>query len=110
LPQYAEKVAWLKAAGFSEADATGWLTTMRAQIVAYNDALRAEAIGHPRVHIVDLYTGVAKILSQGVVIGDETLKGVPFGGLLSLDSMHFSDTGYAVLANVMIEAINAALG
>jgi hypothetical protein len=30
--------------------------------------------------------------------------------LLSLDTMHFSDTGYAVLANVFLEEINATLG
>ena len=38
----------------------------------------------------------------------ETVAGA--GGLLSLDSMHFSDTGYAVLANIFIEEVNAALG
>jgi lysophospholipase L1-like esterase len=110
LPAYAEKVARLKAAGFSEGDATGWLTAMRERIGAYNDVLREEAAGHPKIHVVDLHAKIAQVLSQGVVVEGETLQPAPFGGLLSMDSMHFSDTGYAVLANTFIEAINGELG
>lgn len=109
LPMYPEKVAQLIAAGFSGADANDWLIALRARIAAYNDVLREEVKPYPRVHVVDLHQKVAAVLSQGVELGGKTLKPSPFGGLLSLDSMHFSDTGYAVLANTFIEDINAAL-
>jgi len=110
LPMYPEKVAKLKAAGFPEADASGWLTAIRARIVAYNQVLREEVKAYPKVHLVDLHAKVATVLSQGVDLGGKVLKPSPFGGLLSLDSMHFSDTGYAVLANIFLEEINATLG
>lgn len=110
LPAYGEKVARLRAAGFSDADANGWLTAMRTRIGEYNDVLREEAKSHPRVHVVDLHAKIATVLSEGVQIGGETLKPYPFGGLLSMDAMHFSDTGYAVLANTFLEQINASLG
>ena len=110
LPMYPEKVAQLKAAGFSDAEASDWLQALRARIDAYNNVLRQEVQAHPRVHVVDLHRQVAVVLSQGVDIGGKVLKPSPFGGLLSLDSMHFSDTGYAVLANMFIEEINTTLG
>ncbi len=110
LPMYPEKVAALRAAGFSEAEATGWLVALRARIVAYNEALREEAAAYPRVHVVDLHAKVATVLSEGVDLGAKLLRPAPFGGLLSLDSMHFSDTGYAALANMFLEEINATLG
>ena len=111
LPMYPEKVAALRAAGFSEAEATGWLAALRARIDAYNQVLREEVAAYPRVHLVDLHAKVAVILAQGVELRDgNKLLPSPFGGLLSLDTMHFSDTGYAVLANVFLEEINAALG
>ena len=33
-----------------------------------------------------------------------------FGGLLGTDGVHFSDAGYAMVANLFIDAINAELG
>ncbi len=110
LPMYAEKVAKLKAAGFTDADATGWLTAMRQRIADYNAVLIAEARRHPRAHVVDLHAGVAAILKDGVALKGGTLQPAPYGGLLSLDMMHFSDTGYGVLANLFIAQINADLG
>ncbi|MHB8872285.1 MAG: hypothetical protein ACYC8T_01230 [Myxococcaceae bacterium] len=110
LPSYPEKVQRLKAAGFSDEDATGWLTAIRARIVAYNEVLREETRAHPKIHLVDLHARVATVLSEGVTIDGQTLKPAPYGGLLSLDMMHFSDTGYAVLANFFLEEMNASLG
>jgi lysophospholipase L1-like esterase len=111
LPMYREKVAALRAAGFSEADSTGWLQAMRDRIAAYNQVLREEVAAYPRVHLVDLHAKVAVVLAEGVQLEDgKKLLPSPFGGLLSLDTMHFSDTGYAVLANLFLEEINAALG
>ena len=62
------------------------------------------------VHVVDLHAKVATVLSEGVDLGNKVLRPAPFGGLLSLDSMHFSDTGYGALANMFLEEINATLG
>lgn len=110
LPMYPEKVAALRAAGFSEAESTGWLLALRARIDAYNAVLREEAAAYPRVHVVDLHAKVATVLAEGVDLGGRVLAPAPFGGLLSLDSMHFSDTGYAALANMFLEELNATLG
>ena len=110
LPQYAEKVAKLKAAGFSDADSTGWLTAMRQRIRDYNAELLAQVQSHPKVHVVDLYALVGDVYANGADVGARHLWSKPMGGLLSLDAMHFSDTGYALLANAFIRALNDAEG
>jgi len=110
LPQYDEKIASLRAAGYSEADATLWRDALRARIESYNQVLREEAASRKWVHVVELAAFVQGVVKNGIDVGDTHLEGVPFGGLFSLDSMHFSDTGYAVLANVFLDAMDSAWG
>lgn len=62
------------------------------------------------MHVVDLYALVNEVIHNGVDVSGQHLSGKPFGGLLSLDGMHFSDTGYAIMANAYVDAVNSALG
>ena len=110
LPRYERKVAQLKAKGFSDAEASGWRDELRARIGRFNDILLAECAKHPKVHVVDVAAKVREVFANGLAVGGETLSPAPFGGLLSIDSMHFSDTGYAVLTNAFIEEVNRVLG
>jgi hypothetical protein len=81
---------------------------IRKRIEAYNAALAAGIARHPKLHLVDL-ASEATTIEDGVVIDGERLTGRPFGGLLSLDHMHFSDTGYAIFANIFVREINRVL-
>jgi lysophospholipase L1-like esterase len=110
LPSYEEKVAKLRAAGFSEADATGWRDAIRARIVEYNTALATAAASRPRVHVVDFATLAAEIFANGIDVAGTHLGPKPMGGLFSLDDLHFSDTGYALLARAYVRAMNEAWG
>ncbi|MBK7859482.1 MAG: hypothetical protein IPJ65_12825 [Archangiaceae bacterium] len=110
LPRYEAKVEQLRAKGYSEAEATGWRDAMRARIGEYNRVLREETAGRAWVHVVELAAAVEEIVKGGVEVDGVRLRGVPFGGLFSLDSMHFSDTGYAVLANLFLDAMDEAWG
>ncbi len=110
LPRYADKVAALEAAGFSESNATGWRTQLSQRVDRFNQILLEEVASHPKVHVVDMHAKVAEVWAGGVDVAGDHLTTRPLGGLLSLDSMHFSDTGYALLANGFIDAINQALG
>jgi lysophospholipase L1-like esterase len=85
------------------------LDAVRAIESAYNAAFAQSASRFSNVHVVDFATAGADVLTNGVTIGDVHLTAQRFGGLLSLDHLHFSDTGYAVMANVFIRAINATL-
>ncbi|MEW5741204.1 MAG: SGNH/GDSL hydrolase family protein [Myxococcota bacterium] len=110
LPRYDAKVAELKAKGYSDAEATGWRDGLRARITHFNEILLAETARYPRVHVVDVAGKVQDVFAHGLPVGGKTLSPAPFSGLLSIDTMHFSDTGYAVLANAFLEEINRALG
>ncbi len=110
LPSYGAKVQALLAAGYTQAEATGWLTAIQQRIQDFNTALQTEAASHPRLHVVDLYTYVGDVWKNGADVGDVHLSPKPFGGLLSLDGLHFSDTGYALLAEKYVQAVNATLG
>jgi hypothetical protein len=86
------------------------LSTIRAVIHQYNEALATALAPYPNLHVVDLWTPTENVLEHGFVVSGQKLTGHEFGGLLSLDFMHFTDTGYALVGNVFIDAINPTLG
>ena len=71
--------------------------------------LAAALTPYPNLHLMDLYAEVANVLLGGVTVGTEKLTPAQFDGLLSLDGLHFTDTGYGILANVLIAAMNPVL-
>lgn len=85
------------------------LAQVRATMAAYDQALSSAFAPYGNLHVVDLAPQAATI-ANGVTIAGVALDGHEFGGLLSLDQMHFTNTGYALLANVMIDAIDRQLG
>jgi hypothetical protein len=72
----------------------------------YNQALLDAVAPYPNLHIVDFKQYVADV-KGGVTIGGEPLTVAHFGGLISLDDLHLTDTGYALYAQKFIDAINA---
>jgi hypothetical protein len=76
----------------------------------YNSALAAAVAPFPNIHLVDFRGEVESIRASGITVGGELCTVAHFGGLLSLDDLHFTDTGYALYANVFIDAINQQLG
>jgi len=107
---YQDKVQALLAGGLSQDQATQWVSDLRTRIEAYNAELARQAPMHPHLHVVDFHAKVDDVIANGVPVAGHTLKPVPFGGLLSFDGQHFSDTGYAMTANLFVDSINAWLG
>ena len=75
-----------------------------------NSALQAAADRHDNVHVVDTTDTIDRLVTEGIVTENGTLTVSKFGGLVGLDGLHFSDSGYAMLANLFAEAINETLG
>jgi hypothetical protein len=107
---YQAKVAALEAAGYSSTEATSWLLAIRQRTMDMNAALVAAAATHPNLHVVDQAPFFANAFQNGIDVGSTHLSADPMGGLLSLDGMHPSDTGYALMAQQYIDAVNTALG
>ncbi len=67
---------------------------LRAQVAAYNRWIAETAAKYPgRVHLVDLFTGSAELVSTATV---------------SADGFHPSDSGYQLIADRFIAAMRAA--
>jgi hypothetical protein len=62
------------------------------------------------MYVVDAAAAIEELAQTGLVVAGQSLRVAKFGGLLSFDGVHFTDTGYAMFANVFIEAVNQALG
>ncbi|MBI3925622.1 MAG: SGNH/GDSL hydrolase family protein [Armatimonadetes bacterium] len=99
------------------------MAQIQARVQQYNDVLRQAAAGTPRIHLVDVQRILNDIRISGRPLrgpGEEqirvttTFTGVcdlrGFGGIFSYDGVHPSDTGHAVIANVVLDAIREQLG
>jgi lysophospholipase L1-like esterase len=110
LPATGEQERRMLADGVAEAEIDAAVAEVDARAAAFDALLREEAAARPRVHVVDLAARVGTIAAEGLPVGDEVLRIEKFGGLLSLDGVHFSDTGYALLANLFADQIEADFG
>jgi hypothetical protein len=76
---------------------------------SYNQALVDAVAPYKNIHIVDFRQYVEDVRG-GVTVGGERLSPAKWGGLLSLDDLHLTDTGYALYAQRFLDAINGVLG
>lgn len=74
-----------------------------------NEALYAAVARFENVHRVPTAQAVLDIIDAPLMVGDEALTVDLFGGLIGLDGVHFTDTGSAHTANLIIDAMNTAL-
>jgi len=86
---------------------------IQRRIDSYNDAIRSAANRYPNVHLVDaggeLNEGLAGdnvVIVGGKRLGRKWVRGSGF----SLDGVHPSYTAHALIANYVIECLNAGLG
>lgn len=111
LPAAQQLAARLVADGTQSADEVATLQAeIRETVQRYDQILVDHAAAYPNVHVVDVFSRVDEVLADGLVVGDQTLRIGMLDGLLSLDGLHFSDTGYAMLADVFVDAINDDAG
>jgi len=77
---------------------------------ACNAALGREADRYEKVFVVDLAVATEGLAKVGLKLGGDRLTVEKFGGLLGLDGVHFTDTGYALIATLFLNEINKQLG
>jgi phospholipase/lecithinase/hemolysin len=81
------------------------LSDLRADVVAYNAVIAGEATATGAT-LVDIYSLINDLAAQGAVVGGRTLTTDFMGGLFSLDGVHPTNTGYAIIANEFIKTMN----
>lgn len=90
------------------------VTSLQSLVVAYNAIIDGEVAGLQAEHIsavvVDLNGLLRTLAARGYTVAGKHLTTSFLGGLFSLDGIHPTNTGYAILANIYIEAMNTAFG
>jgi lysophospholipase L1-like esterase len=81
---------------------------IREIVDAYNGVIQAQAsaVG---AEVVDIHRLAHQLRVQGVQANGETLTNAFLGGLFSLDGVHPTNTGYAVIANTFIAKLDSRL-
>lgn len=94
----------------AEQQADAAIMAMDDNAAEYNNVLAMQADQYDNVHVVDTSSLATDLEDGGIEVGETVLTATKLGGLTGIDSLHFTDTGYALLANIMIESINETLG
>ena len=98
----------------SKIDDPGVLTaaevvTVKAQVVAFNQVIAAAASSSGAT-LVDINALFNTIATSGLTLNGYTGTSAFLGGFFSLDGIHPTNTGYAVVANKFIDSMNAGIG
>ena len=76
---------------------------------AYNVIILAESFAHGAT-VVDIHALVDQVAKSGYTANGKHLTLGFLGGFISLDGIHPTNTGYAVIANKFIEVMNSSFG
>ncbi len=82
---------------------------IQALVLQYNQVIAGVA-AQVGATLVDIHTEFENAAANGVVADGYTATFGFLGGLFSLDGIHPTNTGYGVLANTFIDAVNNDLG
>jgi hypothetical protein len=84
------------------------ISQIRTAVAAYNAIIAKEAADNHAL-LVDVYSLINDLAANGVVVKGQKLTTGFMGGLFSLDGIHPTNTGYAIIANEFIKAMNRSL-
>jgi lysophospholipase L1-like esterase len=82
--------------------------TVKAQVTAFNQVIAANAPSGAT--LVDINGLFKQVTASGLTINGYTGTATFLGGFFSLDGIHPTNTGYAVVANSFIDALNTSTG
>jgi len=81
------------------------VATIREAVAGYNAFIAAKAREHGAA-LVDIHALIDRVGRRGFVVNGQRLTTEFLGGLFSLDGVHPTNTGYAVIANDFIHALD----
>lgn len=87
----------------------GEVAAIRARTRAFNRIIAVEALAR-HAALVDVHGLLDCVSRRGLVVGERRLTTDFGGGLFSLDGIHPTNTGYAVLANAFIRELRLRFG
>ncbi|MGB1309219.1 MAG: G-D-S-L family lipolytic protein [Oceanihabitans sp.] len=79
--------------------------------MAYNATIKSITDANPNLALVDLNSILAQASTTGIMFDEFDLNTeLVFGGLVSLDGVHLTARGYALMANAFLDAIDTNFG
>lgn len=94
-----------------------WVLTPEEQLAirtateSYNATIEAVTNANPNVALVDLNSVLTQAANGGVAFDEFVLTtDLVTGGLISLDGVHLTARGYALMANEMLEVVDSEFG
>ena len=120
--KYYEKIFYQN--GFTDVSINKWRKSVQILTAKYSKVFTAVANKYDNIHIVDFRGYLKKINNSkgsekeiklndaiiikngGILVGKQIFTTDFLGGLLSLDAIHLTYTGYAMITNMFIEQIN----
>lgn len=86
-------------------------TEIKTATDAYNATISAIANANPNIALVDLNSVLQQASTTGITFDEYNMTTeLVRGGLVSLDGVHLTGRGYALMANKMLEAMDATFG
>ena len=82
---------------------------IRGTVGVFNIIIFAESLAHG-AGVVDIHCLVDNLAKNGYIAAGKTLTTGFLGGLISLDGVHPTNTGYAIIANTFIDTMNQRWG
>ena len=84
------------------------ISTIQSMVNQYNAVIAQEVSAVGGV-LVDIHALIQNLAQNGITINNYHATGTFLGGLFSLDGIHPTNTGYALIANEFIDTMNASL-
>ena len=85
------------------------VVVVQAQVTAFNQVIAAQAQAAGAT-LVDINALFKQVTASGLTINGYTGTTAFLGGFFSLDGIHPTNTGYAVVANAYIDTMNSKIG
>ncbi|PQJ80172.1 G-D-S-L family lipolytic protein [Polaribacter porphyrae] len=86
-------------------------TAIKTATDAYNTTIQQVASANPNITMVDFKTVLQTASTTGIMFdGNLMTTGLVTGGLISLDGVHLTGRGYALMANEILGAIDTEFG
>ncbi len=82
------------------------VATVQQRVTDFNTVIAAQAKAAGAT-VVDIHALFANLIANGLPINGYTGSAAFLGGVFSLDGIHPTNTGYAVIANTFIDAMNS---
>jgi lysophospholipase L1-like esterase len=82
----------------------------RDYVTSYNNTIKSVAAAKG-LAVFDAYTFLTNVKNNGLTVNGQNFTSAYIsGGIFSLDGVHLTPQGYAIVANEFIKAINSTYG